>query len=193
MLKLVPLLPCYARHPAPGDSNPARKKNLGRHPLESPKSARHASTSADPSLQTQESPAFASLIFQGFRFLRAFALIYFTGGNPRKLLIILVGARGFEPPASWSRTRRSTKLSHAPNFQYYRVWPSKTSPTGELLTLERTGRVHTRRPDRRNQARHKSNQRQEDTHKHECRQIEARHAEQQAFHVTRSNHSPAKP
>jgi hypothetical protein len=26
----------------------------------------------------------------------------------------LVGARGFEPPASWSRTRRSTRLSHAP-------------------------------------------------------------------------------
>src|ERR1700709_1237173 len=26
----------------------------------------------------------------------------------------MVGARGFEPPASWSRTRRSTKLSHAP-------------------------------------------------------------------------------
>jgi hypothetical protein len=28
----------------------------------------------------------------------------------------MVGARGFEPPASWSRTRRSTRLSHAPNF-----------------------------------------------------------------------------
>ena len=26
----------------------------------------------------------------------------------------LVGASGFEPPASWSRTRRSTRLSHAP-------------------------------------------------------------------------------
>ena len=26
----------------------------------------------------------------------------------------MVGARGFEPPASWSRTRRSTRLSHAP-------------------------------------------------------------------------------
>src|SRR5580658_7450631 len=33
-----------------------------------------------------------------------------------KLLKEMVGARGFEPPASWSRTRRSTKLSHAPNF-----------------------------------------------------------------------------
>src|SRR5579863_6737986 len=28
----------------------------------------------------------------------------------------MVGARGFEPPASWSRTRRSTRLSHAPNY-----------------------------------------------------------------------------
>jgi hypothetical protein len=28
----------------------------------------------------------------------------------------MVGARGFEPPASWSRTRRSTRLSHAPNL-----------------------------------------------------------------------------
>lgn len=26
----------------------------------------------------------------------------------------LVGVRGFEPPASWSRTMRSTKLSHTP-------------------------------------------------------------------------------
>src|SRR5207249_310708 len=31
-----------------------------------------------------------------------------------KLLKELVGASGFEPPASWSRTRRSTRLSHAP-------------------------------------------------------------------------------
>jgi hypothetical protein len=29
----------------------------------------------------------------------------------------MVGARGFEPPASWTRTRRSTRLSHAPIFQ----------------------------------------------------------------------------
>src|ERR1700733_7148102 len=35
----------------------------------------------------------------------------------RKLLKEMVGARGFEPPASWSRTRRSTKLSHAPNLK----------------------------------------------------------------------------
>ena len=31
-----------------------------------------------------------------------------------KLLKILVGARGFEPPTPWSRTRCSTRLSHAP-------------------------------------------------------------------------------
>ena len=33
--------------------------------------------------------------------------------------ITLVGARGFEPPASASRTLRSTRLSHAPCFQLY--------------------------------------------------------------------------
>ena len=27
----------------------------------------------------------------------------------------LVGVRGFEPPASWSRTKHSTKLSHTPS------------------------------------------------------------------------------
>lgn len=26
----------------------------------------------------------------------------------------VVGVRGFEPPASWSRTKHSTKLSHTP-------------------------------------------------------------------------------
>ena len=45
----------------------------------------------------------------------------------------MVGARGFEPPASWSRTRRSTKLSHAPNLQCSgslapRTTESRTSP-----------------------------------------------------------------
>ena len=28
--------------------------------------------------------------------------------------VLLVGVRGFEPPASWSRTKHSTKLSHTP-------------------------------------------------------------------------------
>ena len=27
----------------------------------------------------------------------------------------MVGVRGLEPPASWSRTKRSTKLSHTPD------------------------------------------------------------------------------
>ena len=31
-----------------------------------------------------------------------------------KLLKILVGERGFEPPTPWSRTRCSTRLSHSP-------------------------------------------------------------------------------
>jgi hypothetical protein len=30
--------------------------------------------------------------------------------------LIYVGLVGFEPTASWSRTRRSTKLSHSPNW-----------------------------------------------------------------------------
>src|SRR3984957_5123364 len=38
-----------------------------------------------------------------------------------KSLKELVGASGFEPPASWSRTRRSTRLSHAPNPLVYPV------------------------------------------------------------------------
>jgi hypothetical protein len=33
-----------------------------------------------------------------------------------KLLILLVGERGFEPPTPWSRTRCSTRLSHSPNM-----------------------------------------------------------------------------
>jgi hypothetical protein len=28
--------------------------------------------------------------------------------------VVHVGARGFEPPTSWSQTTRSTKLSYAP-------------------------------------------------------------------------------
>jgi hypothetical protein len=35
--------------------------------------------------------------------------------NILRLSIIHVGARGFEPPTSWSQTTRSTKLSYAPN------------------------------------------------------------------------------
>ena len=38
---------------------------------------------------------------------------------------IVVGVRGFEPPASWSRTKHSTKLSHTPmlfcNSVYYSI------------------------------------------------------------------------
>ena len=43
--------------------------------------------------------------------------------------VIDVGARGFEPPTSWSQTTRSTKLSYAPNraeslprFASLRIW-----------------------------------------------------------------------
>jgi hypothetical protein len=40
-----------------------------------------------------------------------------TAANP-VLFTFLVGARGFEPPASWSRTKRATKLRYAP-FLYH--------------------------------------------------------------------------
>jgi hypothetical protein len=30
--------------------------------------------------------------------------------------VIHIGARGFEPPTSWSQTTRSTKLSYAPIY-----------------------------------------------------------------------------
>src|SRR5205823_4592037 len=33
-----------------------------------------------------------------------------------------VGARGFEPPTSWSQTTRSTKLSYAPNRRNSLSW-----------------------------------------------------------------------
>ena len=39
-----------------------------------------------------------------------------TFDGSRKCLVLMVGARGFEPPTSRSRTVRSTRLSHAPTF-----------------------------------------------------------------------------
>ncbi len=36
----------------------------------------------------------------------------------QKPFVLLVGARGFEPPASWSRTKRATKLRYAPPPTY---------------------------------------------------------------------------
>ena len=37
-----------------------------------------------------------------------------TKNEGKRLRFSLVGVRGFEPPASWSRTKHSTKLSHTP-------------------------------------------------------------------------------
>jgi L-seryl-tRNA(Ser) seleniumtransferase len=45
----------------------------------------------------------------------------------------LVGAEGFEPSTSWSRTRRSTRLSHAPNIDQYSICCALHSPS---LTIE---------------------------------------------------------
>ena len=44
----------------------------------------------------------------------AFANATASQGAPRDLQN-QIGARGFEPPTSWSQTTRSTKLSYAPN------------------------------------------------------------------------------
>src|SRR6266511_3960374 len=41
-----------------------------------------------------------------------------ANAGSRKCLIRLVGARGFEPPTSRSRTERSTRLSHAPTSEW---------------------------------------------------------------------------
>ena len=37
---------------------------------------------------------------------------------PTPIETILVGAAGFEPAASWSRTKRDTKLRHAPIWTF---------------------------------------------------------------------------
>ncbi len=39
-----------------------------------------------------------------------------------RLLLTLVGVTGFEPAASWSRTKRSTKLSHTPFFHALKLY-----------------------------------------------------------------------
>ena len=45
----------------------------------------------------------------------------------------VVGATGFEPATSWSRTKRSTRLSHAP------VWPPSGGKTGGTIDGSRFG------------------------------------------------------
>ena len=42
-----------------------------------------------------------------------------------KIRRFMVGVRGFEPPASWSRTKHSTKLSHTPKHFTWRVYHTK--------------------------------------------------------------------
>ena len=39
----------------------------------------------------------------------------------RKLLNLLVGARGFEPPTSRSQTERTTRLCYAPKLSFQQV------------------------------------------------------------------------
>jgi hypothetical protein len=42
-------------------------------------------------------------------------------GNPQNPLKTMVGMTGFEPATSWSRTKRSTKLSHIPNISHFNL------------------------------------------------------------------------
>ena len=44
-----------------------------------------------------------------------------------------IGARGFEPPTSWSQTTRSTKLSYAPDKRLYRYHGPDPIASGMLL------------------------------------------------------------
>jgi hypothetical protein len=48
-----------------------------------------------------------------------------------------VGARGFEPPTSWSQTTRSTKLSYAPNSSVILYHGQRLPASGNLVTLAR--------------------------------------------------------
>ena len=38
----------------------------------------------------------------------------------RIIYVVVIGVTGFEPAASWSQTRRSTKLSHTPQYCLHR-------------------------------------------------------------------------
>src|SRR5256712_7070846 len=49
-----------------------------------------------------------------------------AGSRNCKLLKVLVGERGFEPPTPWSRTRCSTRLSHSPTSLERNEHPRQT-------------------------------------------------------------------
>src|SRR6266540_6487828 len=51
-----------------------------------------------------------------------------------------VGARGFEPPTSWSQTTRSTKLSYAPNR-------AKSLSRFGVLRIRKFNRISSRDPN----------------------------------------------
>jgi hypothetical protein len=44
-----------------------------------------------------------------------------------------IGATGFEPAAFWSQTRRSAKLSYAPDFLVIIVLESNSNITAEIM------------------------------------------------------------
>lgn len=58
----------------------------------------------------------------------------------RKIVVFLVGAEGFEPSASWTRTMRDTKLRHAPiksQLIYYMNFPGKCQVVYRAFRLKK--------------------------------------------------------
>ena len=72
---------------------------------------------SEMSLQEAEAPSARQTVLIS-EALNSYKIIYsrFWGSleTGRKLLKTLVGAEGFEPPASCSQSRRATRLRHAP-------------------------------------------------------------------------------
>jgi hypothetical protein len=59
-----------------------------------------------------------------------------SGGHSIGISLVhpeMVGARGFEPPASWSRTRRATRLRYAPKNHPYKNGRGERIRTPGLL------------------------------------------------------------
>ena len=53
-----------------------------------------------------------------------------------RLILKMVGERGFEPPTPWSRTRCSTRLSHSPTRVVERIGGALPGAFFPLITLE---------------------------------------------------------
>src|SRR5215204_830456 len=58
-----------------------------------------------------------------------------TLSSDRKPLQLLIGARGFEPPTSRSRTERSTRLSHAPSKIAHAFYVARVRVSNTLIAF----------------------------------------------------------